>query len=233
MVWIRIGVAVVLLALVFVLIARRERRIREATLDEPILRRRVAETGSGFRRIQARLDPLGFRLIGDFDLCDRRGHRLHRLMISWNEAEATLALRGRKVFAYFTQLGGSEVIPPTIVVQTSTLDVDRTHPRYVIQTVRGVKHGTEQALLEIHRDAIASLDMEGWGDRHHHLDPIAFARTVLVDAAEAHSIGEPRTSLSPGLAARRTYANGMAQVGAAITAIDPAELTDDDDGQSR
>lgn len=230
MVWVRIGIAVVVLAIVFVVIARRQRRVRTALLDDPVLRRRVAETGSGFRRIQGRLDPLGFRLLGDFDLCDRRGRRLHRLMISWNDADATVALRGREVFSFCTEVEGAEAVPAVIVVQTSTLDVDRTHPRYVVQTVRGVRDGSEAALYRIHRDAIASLSSEGWNETRRQPDPVAFARSVLVDAAEAHSIGEQRPMGGAGGATRRTYANGRAQIGAAIALPDPAEQPVHDDG---
>ena len=141
-----------------------------------------------------------------------------------------MALRGREVFSFFTEVGGAEVVPAAIVVQTSTLDVDRTHPRYVVQTVRGVQDGSEAALYRIHRDAVASLASEGWNEPCRQSDPVAFARSVLVDAAEAHSIGEKRSMGVAGGGARRTYANGRAQVGAAIASLDPAELPVDDDG---
>lgn len=224
MVWVRIAIAIVLLALVFVGIARRQRRVRAALLDQPTLRRRIADTGSGFKRIQARLDPLGFRFIGDYDVCSRDGKRLHRFMVAWNDAESTLAMRGRQVFAFYTTLDGGETDPSTIVVQTSALDVERTHSHYVVQTVRGVKHGSEQALLAVHREAIALLEMEGWDERRNHRDPVEFARSVLVEAAEAHASGAPRRSLSAGSGAHRTYANGRAQVGRGIRPLDAAEL---------
>jgi hypothetical protein len=230
MVWVRIGVACVALAIVLVVASRRNRRLRAATLDGSTLRRRVAETSAGFRRIEARLEELGFRMLGDYDLCDGGGGRLHRLLVAWNEAESTLALRGRKAFAFFTELDGHETVPTTIVVQTSVLDVDHTHPRYVVQTGRGVKDGNAPALLRIHGDAVSALGHEGWDQSRRQPDPMAFAHAVLVDAAAAVSIGTKRTDIALGRTARRIYTAGHAQVGSAIASVDPAELHDREGG---
>lgn len=225
MFWVRVAVALALIALVIALMARRKRRIRTATLDQSTLRRRVSSLPSGYRRIEGRLDPLGFRTIGDFDLCDRNGKRVHRMLISWNERDATLSLRGMHVAGFFTALSGREVEPQSIVVQTSLFDVDHTHPRYVVQTVRGVKHGTERALLDLHAQAIALLGQEGWDERLDTGDPVGFALAVLVEGAEARSIGSARPN-AVGSARMWTYANGRAQVGSAIRRLDPAGLDD-------
>jgi hypothetical protein len=66
--------------------------------------------------------------------------------------------------------------------------------------------------------------MEGWDELRKHRDPVEFARSVLVDAAEAHASGAPRRSASVGRGAHRTYANGRAQVGGEVRQLDPAEL---------
>ncbi len=142
----------------------------------------------------------------------------------WVRIAIANVLLARQMFAYHTTLDGRETEPSTIVVQTSALDVDRTHPRYVIQTVRGVKHGSEQALLAVHRAVIALLEMEGWDERRNHRDPVEFARSVLVDAAEAHASGAPRRRLSVGGGAHRTYANGRAQIVGEVRRSDPAEI---------
>lgn len=220
MFWVRVAIALALIALVLVTAGVRQRRRRLLTLDQPVLRRRVSSLPSGYRRMEQRLEPLGFRTVGDFDLCSRDGRRLYRMYLAWNDTETTLAIRSREVFGFFTALAGGAA--ESVVVHTSVFDVERTHPRYVVQTVRGVKHGSESALLSIHREAVDLLGQGGWRERDRRDDPVEFARSVLVDRAVAHTEGTRRRGLAFGGAEHRTLRNGRAQVGAALRRDEPA-----------
>ena len=230
---IRLGIAIVLLAITFVLIARRQRTVRQAALGRPTLRRRVSSLPRGYRRQEQRLAPLGFATVGDYDLCDQTGARIHRMFVSCNASTSTLYLRGMHVSGYFTRLAGTESTPPTIVVQSGVLDVDWTPPDFVVQTIRGVKHGSDSAMIALHDEAIALLGQEGWDERVRITDPPEFALSVLVSLAAARSNGTKRSGVDVGRAVHRTYATGRAQIGCSLRSIDPADLDHDALDQQR
>lgn len=223
---IRLGIVLVALAIVIALMARRQRVVRRAALGRPTLRRRVSTLPSGYRRQEARIAPLGYTTVGDYDLCDESGKRIHRMFVSWNEEASTLYVRGMHIAGYFARLDGAEMEPDSIVVQTSLFDVDWTPATFVVQTVRNLKQGSEPALIAVHEQAIELLGQRGWHDRRSRIDPVEFALAVLVDLAAARTEGTKRTGINVGRAARRTYADGYAQIGHAIPRLDSAELGD-------